>query len=117
MLTDPLSKYATDFLNLAQKPIRLNSEQTAWLLNCRQHSIRHLVKAKLIKPLGSSCPKGRNSIKYFGTREILEIANDPNKLGKITDHLYEVWKEKRNDGEDGGDDFGDPGSSGRKKGR
>jgi hypothetical protein len=117
MLTDPLSKHATDFLNLAQKPIRLNSEQTAWLLNCRQHSIRHLVKAKLIKPLGSSCPKGRNSIKYFGTREILEIANDPNKLGRITDHLYEVWKEKRHDTDDCDLDFAEAGSPSRNNGR
>ena len=76
---------------LGQLPARLTAEQTAWVLNCQAHDVPVLVVAKLLKPLGSPQP---NSVKYFATLEVLELAKDRSWLAKVTNALSQYWKEK-----------------------
>ena len=78
---------------LAQPPARLTVEQAAWVLNCQPHDIPILVTARLLKPLGT--PRA-NSTKYFSLVEVSELARDPAWLARVTNALYEHWRE-RND--------------------
>ena len=76
---------------LGQPPARLTTEQTAWLLNCQPHDVPILVSARLLKPLGSSPP---NSVKYFATVDLLELAKDRAWLAKATNAVVQHWREK-----------------------
>lgn len=76
---------------LGQLPARLTAEQAAWVLNCQAHDVPVLVVARLLKPLGSPQP---NSVKYFGTMEILELAKDRAWLAKVTNAVSQHWKQK-----------------------
>lgn len=76
---------------LGHPPARLSVEQTAWLLNCQTHDVPVLVSARLLKPLGTPMP---NSVKYFATVEILELARDRSWLSKATTALSHHWKQK-----------------------
>lgn len=80
------------FLAVAgQLPARLTAEQVAWLLDCQPHDIPVLVVAKLLKPLGAPMP---NSVKYFATVEIVELAKDRAWLGRATNAVAQHWKRK-----------------------
>ena len=76
---------------LRQPPARLTAEQTAWALNCQPHDVPILVMLRLLKPLGNPQP---NSIKYFATTDILELANDRPWLAKMTSAVSQHWKAK-----------------------
>jgi hypothetical protein len=76
---------------LRQPPARLTAEHASWLLNCQVHDVPVLVAARLLKPLGSPPP---NSVKYFATAEILELAKDRAWLARVTSALSQHWKRK-----------------------
>lgn len=76
---------------LGQLPARLTAEQAAWVLNCQAHDVPVLVVARLLKPLGSPQP---NSVKYFATVEVLELAKDRSWLAKVTNAVSQHWKHK-----------------------
>jgi hypothetical protein len=76
---------------LGQLPARLNSEQTAWALNCQPHDVPVLVATRLLKPLGNPPP---NSVKYFATLEVLEQAKDRAWLARVTNTLNQHWQNK-----------------------
>lgn len=74
-----------------QLPARLLAEEVAWVLNCQAHDVPVLVAAGLLKPLGK--PEA-NSVKYFATLEIQELARDRAWLAKMTKALGDHWREK-----------------------
>jgi hypothetical protein len=76
---------------LGQLPARLTAEQAAWVLNCQAHDVPVLVVARLLKPLGNPQP---NSVKYFATGEVLELAKDRAWLAKVTNAVSQHWKKK-----------------------
>lgn len=76
---------------LGQLPARVTADQVAWMLNCQPHDIPVLVVARLLRPLGNPQP---NSVKYFATLEILELAKDRTWLAKITNAVSHHWKQK-----------------------
>ena len=76
---------------LGQLPARLTAEQAAWVLNCQAHDVPVLVLARLLKPLGNPQP---NSVKYFATVEVLELAKDRAWLAKVTNAVSQHWKQK-----------------------
>jgi hypothetical protein len=61
------------------------------MLNCPPHDVPILVLGRLLKPLGNSSP---NSVKYFATVEVLELAKDRAWLSKGTNTVGEHWKQK-----------------------
>jgi len=73
---------------LRQPPARLTAEETAWVLNCRLHDIPALVSAKLLKPLGNP---PQNGVKFFATREILELSKDDKWLHRATAAIHQHW--------------------------
>jgi len=94
------------FLSIrGQVPARLTAEEAAWLLNCQLHDVPILVAARLLKPLGNPTP---NSVKYFATVEVEELAKDRAWLGRMTDALGRHWKQKnaRKDSAAGGAELG-----------
>ena len=76
---------------LGQLPARLTAEQAAWVLNCQSYDVPVLMAARLLKPLGNPPP---NSIKFFATREVLELAQDRTWLAKITHAVNQHWQRK-----------------------
>ena len=76
---------------LGRLPARLTAEQAAWVLNCQPHDVPVLVAARLLRPLGDPQP---NSVKYFATVELLDLANNRVWLGKVTNAVSRHWKEK-----------------------
>ncbi len=76
---------------LGQPPARLTAEQAAWVLNCQAYDVAILVMARLLKPLGSPAP---NSVKFFATADILELAKDRTWLAKLTNTVAQHWREK-----------------------
>lgn len=80
------------FLQLVGRPpVRLTTEQTAWVLNCQAHDIPVLVSARLLKPLGQPQP---NSVKYFATADLLELSSDRAWLARATSAIASHWREK-----------------------
>lgn len=76
---------------LGQLPARLTAEQAAWVLNCQPHDVPVLVAARLLKPLGNPQP---NSVKFFATLELLELAKDRTWLAKVTNAMNQYWQRK-----------------------
>lgn len=76
---------------LGQLPARLTVEQTAWVLNCQAHDVPILVAARLLKPLGSPPPNG---IKYFASKEVLELASDEKWLHRVTVAIHQHWHQR-----------------------
>ncbi len=80
-----------DLLNVRRLQGRLDSRQTAALLNCGEHHIPVLIAKGLLTPLGHPEP---GTMKFFWPVEVLELAGDREKMGRICDVLYEHWREK-----------------------
>ncbi len=78
-------------MQLGQPPARLTGEQTAWVLNCQPHDIPILLAARLLKPLGNPAV---NSIRFFATSDVLELARDRSWLAKMTATIYAHWHDK-----------------------
>jgi len=76
---------------LGQLSARLTAEQTAWALNCQPHDVPVLVSARLLKPLGNPAA---NSIKFFATADVLELAKDRNWLVRATNAISQHWHGK-----------------------
>jgi hypothetical protein len=76
---------------LGNLPARLNAEQTAWVLNCQPHDIPGLIAARLLKPLGNP---PANGFKFFATTEILELCKDKAWLTKMSNAIYNHWRDK-----------------------
>jgi hypothetical protein len=76
---------------LGRLPARLTVEQAAWVLNCQTHDMPVLIAARLLKPLGNPAP---NSIKFFAAADILELAEDRNRLAKVTATVNQHWHKK-----------------------
>lgn len=74
-----------------QPPARFTVEQVAWVLNCQAHDIAPLVVARLLKPLGNPTP---NAVKYFSSKDILELAGDASWLSRVTNALQQYWQRK-----------------------
>ena len=80
------------FLSLLnQLPARLTAEQAGWVLNCQPHDIPALMAARLLKPLGNPA---QNSIKFFATADLLEIAKDRAWLVRMTVAINAHWQKQ-----------------------
>ena len=77
---------------LGEPPARLTADQVAWVLNCQVHDVPTLVAAKLLKPLGNP---PQNGVKFFATKEVVELAKDEKWLNRVTLAIYQHWQ-KRN---------------------
>jgi len=86
-----VSVHVRDLLNVRRLPARLTVRQTAALLNCGEHDIPVLVSHRLLTPLGNPPPCAQ---KYFSPLEVLELAGDPERMGKICNVLYRHWQDK-----------------------
>jgi len=73
---------------LGRLPARLTAEQVAWVLNCQPHDVPILVASRLLKPLGNPAP---NSVKFFATSDVLELAKDRNWLVRATAAINQHW--------------------------
>jgi hypothetical protein len=78
-------------LNLAHWPARLTSEEAGWVLGFASHDIPILVKAQLLKPLGSPTP---NAPKYFSVVYVEGLAKDITWLNRATKVVSKHWKSK-----------------------
>ena len=79
------------FLNLKDKPARLNVEDTAWYLGFAAHDIPILVARGLLKPLGRT---GNNTVKFFAFAALEELRADPRWLARATETMAEHWRKK-----------------------
>lgn len=79
------------FLTLRQLPARLTAEQVGWVVNCQLHDVPILVSANLLKPLGNP---PQNGIKFFATREVLELSRDEKWLHRATAAITRYWQEQ-----------------------
>jgi hypothetical protein len=79
------------FFSIRRWPARLTVEEVAWFFRCRPEDVQALVRARLLKPLGNPAANGK---KLYRTKEILELADDPSWLNKMTNALYKRWRDK-----------------------
>jgi hypothetical protein len=68
-------------LNLRHMPGRINAGQAAAYLGFQEHDLPLLIKAGLLKPLGGG---PRNTVKYFASVEIQQLATDKRWLDRAT---------------------------------
>lgn len=86
-----ISAQARELLNLRRLPAMLNVQQTAVLLGLAEHDIPMLIGVGLIKPLGDP---PSNAVKYFASIQVLELAGEIGRLGKMRNAIYEHWRGK-----------------------
>lgn len=72
-------------LNVLRLPGRVNAEQTAALLGMEEWDVPLLVKAGLLKPLGSV--GAVNRVKYFASVVVERCARDPKWLHRATEAI------------------------------
>ena len=82
------------FFTVRRLPVRLTVEEVAWLLRCQTHDVQGLVRARLLKPLGNPPANGK---KMYRTKDILELADDPSWLNKITNAIHKRWRDDNSD--------------------
>ena len=73
-------------------PARVDSTRAAKLLGFQEHDIPALVRAKLLKPLGSTL--ANNAPRYFASCELVRLANDVAFLNQATRAIGQYWKRK-----------------------
>ena len=73
-------------------PARCDAARAAKYLGFQEHDIPTLVRAKLLKPLGS--PLAQNAPRYFATCELIRLANDVAFLNQATKVISQYWKNK-----------------------
>lgn len=78
-------------LTLLHLPARLDVDQTAELLGFLPHEIPVLMKARLLKPLGTPAPNGH---KFFCSLEIQQLSRDKAWLDKATRAVAKHWQER-----------------------
>ena len=76
-------------LTMPRLPARLDMEQAALLLGFGVHDIPVLIKARLLKPLGSPAPNG---MKWFSAAELEDFAKDRAWLDRATKAVQAHWK-------------------------
>lgn len=76
-------------LTIQRLPARLDVQQAALLLGFAEHDIPVLIKARLLKPLGSPAPNG---IKWFSAAELETFARDRAWLDRATKAVQAHWK-------------------------
>ena len=79
-------------LNVVRLPARLDTQQAAQLLGFMEHDIPILIRAKLLKPLGS--PAKPNCAKYFCASELENLARDRAWLDRASKAAIEHWRLK-----------------------
>jgi hypothetical protein len=79
------------FLNLKDKPARLNVEETAWYLGFATHDIPILISNSLLKALGHPAD---NATKYFAFDIVEQHHHDAKWLAHATDAIMKHWKFK-----------------------
>ena len=72
-------------------PARLQSEQVAKLLNCSTDDVAILASAGRLRALGKPKP---NSVKFFGSIELIALLADPDWLDEATRTISQYWKRK-----------------------
>ena len=72
-------------------PARLQSDQVAKLLNCSTDDVAILASAGRLRALGK--PKS-NSVKFFGSIELIALLADPDWLDEATKTISQYWKRK-----------------------
>ena len=72
-------------------PARLQSEQVAKLLNCSTDDVSILASAGRLRALGKPKP---NSVKFFGSIELIALLADPDWLDDATRTISQYWKRK-----------------------
>jgi len=72
-------------------PARVDASRAAKILGLNENDIPTLIRARLLKPLGSPVP---SAPKYFATCEIIRLANDVQWLDKIQRALTTFWRNK-----------------------
>ena len=76
---------------LGRMPVRLTTEQVAWVLNCQPHDVPILFASRLLRPLGNP---PQNGIKMVSADELLELAKDRAWLAKVTNAIHQHWRQK-----------------------
>jgi hypothetical protein len=78
-----------EFLSLPKPPARLTAEQVAWMLGFETHDIPTLLRAGLLRPLGTPAP---NSPKHFALIEIQERMQDVRWLARASGAIQSHWR-------------------------
>ena len=76
------------FLSLRRFPARVTVDEAAWLLKCSADDVHALAREGLLKPLGKPPLTGK---KFFHTKELLELSDNPTWLSRITNTIYRRW--------------------------
>jgi hypothetical protein len=79
------------FLSLPRLPGRLTIAQTATLLGVANHDIAVLIRSGLLRPLGRPEP---NAPKFFSSKVVEGLANDPDAMDKVTKAIAKGWRIK-----------------------
>ena len=80
-----------EILKVQRLPARLHAEEAACLLGFQAHDIPILIKAGVLKPLGSPVP---NAVKYFATITVLRLMESEELLHRATKAVSNYWKSK-----------------------
>lgn len=86
-----MNPHREQFLNLKDKPARLNVEEAAWYLGFATHDIPILISNGLLKPLGHPAD---NATKYFAFDIVEQHRHDAKWLARATDTMMDHWKFK-----------------------
>ncbi len=86
-----MNEDAFRLLSVRRLPARLTGEQAAVILGFREHDVPVLLAARLLKPLGQPTA---NSVRFFATADLLELAKDRTWLARSTQTLYRHWQGK-----------------------
>ena len=90
-MTDELTQTAMTTWAAKDIPARLQSEQVAKLLNCSTDDVAILASAGRLRALGKPKP---NSVKFFGSIELIALLADPDWLDEATRTISQYWKRK-----------------------
>src|SRR5580700_11821958 len=90
-MADDLMKTALATWAAKDIPARLQSEQVAKLLNCSTDDVAILSSAGRLRALGKPKP---NSVKFFGSIELIALLGDPDWLDEATKTISQYWKRK-----------------------
>lgn len=72
-------------------PARVDAGRAAKILGLSENDIPTLIRARLLKPLGSPV---QSAPKHFATCEIIRLANDVQWLDKATRVITQYWRNK-----------------------
>ena len=81
-----MNPHREQFLNLKDKPARLNVEEAAWYLGFATHDIPILISNGLLKPLGHPAD---NATKYFAFDIVEQHRHDAKWLARATDTMMD----------------------------